>query len=117
MSSWAKAPDLADRPQQRDTVRVGTAADRDAYLRDGLRPVQCERCAACVLAKKNSPQHTSVQWSAENVRQCTEFAAREPGEVAESCPDLQRSIAAAAQDGRLPTTGGDSNGDQASEFH
>ncbi|KAA5825924.1 hypothetical protein ABT337_25145 [Saccharopolyspora hirsuta] len=117
MSTWAKAPDLADRPQQRAAVREGTAADRDTYLRDGLRPVRCERCAACVLAKKNSPQHTSVQWSAESVRQCAEFAAREPGEVAESCPDLQRSIAAAAHDGRLPTTDGNFNGNRRSDFH
>ncbi|MDA3648896.1 hypothetical protein LZ318_06400 [Saccharopolyspora indica] len=102
MSSWAKAPDLADRPHQRAAVREGTVADRDAYLRDGLRPVECERCAARVLAKKNSPQHTSVQWSAESARQCAVFAACTPGEVVESCPDLQRSIAAAAGDGRLP---------------
>lgn len=101
MSTWAKAPDLADRPDQRAAVRESTAADRDAYLRGGLRPVECERCAATVLAKKNSPQHTSVQWSTESTRQCAVFAALAPGEVAESCPDLQRSIAAAAQDGRL----------------
>ncbi|MER5392094.1 hypothetical protein [Saccharopolyspora sp. NPDC002686] len=104
MSTWAKAPDLADRPHQRDAVREGTVADRDAYLRDGLRPVQCEQCATTVLAKKNSPQHTSVQWSAESTQQCAVFASRAPGEPAESCPDLRRSIAAAADEGRLDTS-------------
>ncbi|MGW1682691.1 hypothetical protein [Saccharopolyspora sp. NPDC002376] len=101
MSTWAKAPDLADRPHQRAAVREGTADDRDLYLREGLCPVQCERCAAWVLAKKNSPQHTSVQWSAESTQQCAEFASRPAGKPTESCPDLRRSIAVAAHDGQL----------------
>ena len=38
-------------------------------------PVECGRCGAGVLAAKFSPQHTSVQWSAEAVRACAEFSA------------------------------------------
>ena len=38
-------------------------------------PVECGRCGAGVVAAKFSPQHTSVQWSAEAVRACVEFSA------------------------------------------
>ncbi|MCI2418089.1 hypothetical protein MOQ72_11690 [Saccharopolyspora sp. K220] len=109
MPTWAKAPDFADQPRTLARVRAGTAADRDDYLRSGLCPIQCGRCATWVLAKKNSPQHTSIQWTAEGIRQCAELAARAPGEVVETCPALQASIDAAARDGRLamPQINGD----------
>ena len=49
-------------------------ADQQAYLYAGLRELACDRCGALVRVKKNSPEHTSVQWSAESVRGCAEFA-------------------------------------------
>ena len=55
----------------------------DGRLADERRPaareVQCARCAAVVLAAKFSPQQTSVQWTADAVRGCAEFAARVAG--------------------------------------
>ena len=90
---WAKAPAFADRPQLRERLRERTAADRREQLEGGLRPVECARCGGCVLAKKNSPAHTSVQWSAAAVRRCPELAAADGGTArAAGCPDLERSI-------------------------
>jgi hypothetical protein len=42
--------------------------DRADYLHGGLTPVDCGRCAASVLVKKHSLQHTSVQWGPEAMR-------------------------------------------------
>ncbi|SDX78965.1 hypothetical protein SAMN05216215_101545 [Saccharopolyspora shandongensis] len=109
--TWAKAPDLADRPAALARVRESTAADRDDYLRSGLCPVACGRCGVRVLAKKNSPQHTSIQWTAEGARRCATFAGRPAGEVAESCADVLASIDAAARDGLIETPPHDPDGD------
>jgi hypothetical protein len=68
-------------------------------------PVRCARCGAAVLVVKFSPQHTSVQWSAEAVRTCAEFAAAERASaLVEECASLRASIDAAAQAGRLEVT-------------
>ncbi|MEU6263405.1 hypothetical protein [Saccharopolyspora shandongensis] len=115
--TWAKAPDLADRPAALARVREGTAADRDDYLRSGLCPVECGRCGVRVLAKKNSPQHTSIQWTAEGARRCATFADRPAGEVAESCADVLASIDAAARDGLIETPPHDPDGDPNRNFH
>ena len=68
-------------------------------------PVECGRCGAGVLAAKFSPQHTSVQWSAEGVRACLEFSAAvclgRPSALVEGCGSLRDSIDAAVKDGRL----------------
>jgi len=37
--------------------------------------VECGRCGAVVQVAKFSPQHTSVQWTAESVLACQEFGA------------------------------------------
>jgi hypothetical protein len=51
-----------------------------------------------VLAAKFSPQHTSVQWSAEAVRACLEFASSErPSALVEGCASLRDSIDAAVE--------------------
>ena len=93
--SWAKAPDFADRPDVRERVRADSAADREAQLRSGLRPVDCAHCGTRVLAKKNSPDHTSVQWTRDAVRTCPELGphARD-GSTAhvDGCPDLAATI-------------------------
>src|SRR5438132_10929768 len=68
-------------------------------------PVECGRCGAGVLAAKFSPQHTSVQWSAEAVRVCLEFSAAvslgRPSALVEGCGSLRDSIDAAVTAGRL----------------
>ena len=68
-------------------------------------PVACGRCGAAVLAAKFSPQHTSVQWSAEAVRVCFEFSAAaalgRPSALVEGCGSLRDSIEGAVAAGRL----------------
>ncbi len=70
-----------------------------------LSPVKCARCGTAVLAAKFSPQHTSVQWSAEAVRACAEFSAAaalgRPSALVEGCGSLRDSIDAAVAAGRL----------------
>lgn len=61
-----------------------------------LRQVACERCGAVVDVAKFSPQHTSVQWSADSVSTCTEWSA-----AARGCARLRESIDRAVADGRL----------------
>ena len=67
--------------------------------------VECGRCGAAVAAAKFSPQHTSVQWSAEAVRVCLEFCAAaalgRPSALVEGCGSLRDSIDAAVAAGRL----------------
>lgn len=69
------------------------------------REVCCARCAAVVLAAKFSPQQTSVQWTADAVRTCAEFARRVAGgeqtALIDGCASLRASIDAAVRDGRL----------------
>jgi hypothetical protein len=70
-----------------------------------LAPVQCARCGAAVLAVKFSLQHTSVQWNAEAVGACLEFAtAGRASALVEACASLRASIDAAAEAGRLEVT-------------
>ena len=68
-------------------------------------PVECGRCGAGVLAAKFSPQHTSVQWSAEAVRACAEFSVAvslgRPSALVEGCGSLRDSIEVAVAAGRL----------------
>ena len=56
--------------------------------------------------KKNSEHHTSIQWTAEALADCQEFAedVRRPGgrRVHAACPRLVASIEAAVRDGRVP---------------
>lgn len=67
--------------------------------------VTCERCAAVVKVTKFSPQHTSVQWSADSLRTCAEFA--DPGPAGgrrtptRTCASLWATIDRAVRDGRV----------------
>ena len=74
--------------------------ERTEYLEGGLTEVTCARCGVTVRAKKNSPQHTSVQWSRRAVDGCTEFACRtvlgEPTALIPGCGSLRESIDRAA---------------------
>jgi hypothetical protein len=88
-------------------VAGGTSgAGRPDERQASYREVACERCGAVVLAAKFSFQHTSVQWDAAAVRQCTEFANRaaegEQTALMERCLSMRDSIHAAVLDGRLP---------------
>ena len=82
----------------------GRPAARDER-RSAFCPVECGRCGAGVLAAKFSPQHTSVQWSAEAVRACSEFSAAvslgRPSALVQGCGSLRDSIDAAVTTGRL----------------
>jgi len=67
--------------------------------------VECGRCGAAVDVAKFSPQHTSVQWTAEAVLTCAEFsasvAAGGSSALIATCASLRTSIDAAVTDGRL----------------
>ena len=71
-------------------------------------PVECGTCGAVVRAAKFSFQHTSVQWDAAALRQCTEFARRtaagEQTALIERCASMRASIEAAALTGDLPVS-------------
>lgn len=95
MSGWAKAPDLADRPEERDRLRERTAADREEQLTGGLQPVSCTTCGARVLATKYSPQHTSIQWSGDAAANCPELI----GTAGASCGALLDRIAEVVEPG------------------
>ena len=70
--------------------------------------VECGACGAVVRAAKFSFHHTTVQWDAEAVRKCAEFARRaaagEQTPLIERCASLRASIDEAALTGRLPVT-------------
>jgi hypothetical protein len=75
-------------------------AEYAEYLEGGLTEVACARCGVTVLAKKNSPQHTSVQWTRQAVEGCMEFAVRaalgEPTALIPGCGSLLDSVERAA---------------------
>jgi hypothetical protein len=71
-------------------------------LHDGLTPVDCARCGARVLVKKNSLQHTSVQWTTLAVASCPELH----GATTPTCLALRDSIEHAVKVGRLAVLDG-----------
>jgi len=83
-------------------TRVETLEDQRRYLEGHLVEVACLDCLARVRVRKNSEPHTSIQWSADAVSQCQEFARRGVDrQVMESCSRLKASIEAAIRDGAL----------------
>ncbi|MCO1578766.1 hypothetical protein M8C13_23720 [Crossiella sp. SN42] len=75
--------------------------DRADYLTGGLRPFTCPGCATVVLVKKNSPEHTSVQWTTATTA-CPELTGRDrPSAQVVGCPRLRAGIEAAVAEGRL----------------
>ncbi|WP_051022071.1 hypothetical protein [Nocardia pneumoniae] len=104
-ATWAKAPDFADQPARRAEVRAQTVADRQRYLEDGLTPLRCQACRSQVLVRKSSSHQTSVQWTGDPAEHCPVFAELSasgygPGRP-ESCPQLERTIAWAVDEGLL----------------
>jgi hypothetical protein len=80
-----------------------TEADKRLYIEIGLVPVRCRSCGVEVAVKKNSQRHTSVQWTAEAVAGCEEFASLDPSVTPFKlgCGKLKASIDAAVRDGIL----------------
>jgi hypothetical protein len=82
-----------------------TGEDQRLYLDGRLTAVACLDCLATVRVKKNSEHHTSVQWSAESLGACQEFArlAGAPGgrRVHASCQRLMATIDRAVREGEL----------------
>lgn len=93
---WAKAPDYTDDPERLAAIARATARDRKHYLRGGMTEIECRTCHACVLVKKTSPHHTSVQWNDDALDRCAEIAAiRESGgnpALLPTCPRMSASI-------------------------
>jgi hypothetical protein len=85
-------------------VRVEALADQRLYTEVGLVPVTCAACGGEVGVKKNSQQHTSIQWTAAATRMCHEFArgvGESCGALPLGCDRLRESIDAAIADGSL----------------
>jgi hypothetical protein len=82
--------------------KTRTVDDRRAYLEGGLVDLACGQCGAWVRVKKSSPPQTSVQWTREAVRACTEFAgAGTPNALIRTCTRLRDSIEHAVRAGYL----------------
>jgi hypothetical protein len=84
-----------------------TTAERTEFLSGGLRPHECRSCGTCVLVKKNSIQHTSIQWTTVPAQTCPVFAAAGgPTALLDTCPKLAGSISDAVRDGTLAVADG-----------
>ncbi|MFI0352798.1 hypothetical protein [Actinomadura sp. 9N407] len=70
-----------------------------------MDPVGCRTCGTRVLVHKNSPPHTTVQWTSDAAVACAEIAARVAGgEYAarvRHCAALRASIEQAVRDGHV----------------
>ncbi|MFT4087214.1 MAG: hypothetical protein QM658_08645 [Gordonia sp. (in: high G+C Gram-positive bacteria)] len=103
---WTKAPDYRDDPQRLAAIATATARDRAHYLGGGMTELECRACHGCVLVKKTSPHHTSVQWTAAARSQCLEFdqVRAEGGNPAmlPTCPRLSASIDHGVAEGIVP---------------
>ncbi|MFK0248589.1 hypothetical protein ACIQUM_28180 [Amycolatopsis azurea] len=75
------------------------------FLTAGLRPLSCRACGTCVLVKKNSTQHTSIQWTSDASRSCPVFAEQKASgaqtALLDTCGNLTESIEIALKDGQL----------------
>lgn len=95
---WAKAPVT--------NVSAQTAVDRRGFLVDGLRPVECTACGTCVLVKKSSQHHTSIQWQT-STDSCPEYAAKnKPAALMDTCSKLRASIESLVAEGLLEVPDG-----------
>jgi hypothetical protein len=104
---WAKAPDFAHDPAQRAAVRRATVHDREHYLSAEMTEVECRGCGGCVLVKKYSSFHTTVQWNPEARKQCRvlDQACRDGRSTASvpTCPHLPASIDYRLAEGLIPS--------------
>ncbi|MGO1048968.1 hypothetical protein [Crossiella sp. CA198] len=81
-------------------------SDRADYLTGGLRPLTCPGCATEVLVKKNSPEHTSVQWTTGTSACPVLSGADRPSAQVPGCPRLRAGIEAAVAQGGLAVSDG-----------
>lgn len=86
-------------------ARADTLTDRAEFLAGGLSPHRCASCGTEVLVKKNSEQHTSIQWTTDAASSCPVFAERVAGgqntALLDTCERLSESIADAAARGEF----------------
>lgn len=106
-STWAKSPDFAGWPGRAEAIATQTAIDKINYLDSDQHEIRCRECGTCVLVRKNSLAHTSVQWQDDPDTVCPTFrsSGTAPGTSItprEGCPELKASIDAAVLDGSLP---------------
>ncbi len=91
-----------------------TVADQLLYTRGMLVDVVCQSCAVTVQVRKNSPHHTSIQWTNEATAGCAAFAEMEQSEggrsVHAACPRLVASIDDAVANGSVPVGAGGADG-------
>lgn len=75
-----------------------------------MQPVRCSDCMAQVLVKKNSWEHTEIQWDQQARQQChrsrSESGAgtdtsRRPGAPRPTCPSMVAAITRAAAEGLI----------------
>lgn len=72
-----------------------------------MQPLRCSECMAQVLVRKNSWEHTEVQWSTESRRQCRELNGcgtgddHRPGAPLPTCSALDATIRNAAAQGLI----------------
>ncbi|MFD6893636.1 hypothetical protein ACFWB0_03680 [Rhodococcus sp. NPDC060086] len=109
-AKWAKSPNFADRPDRVEAIAAQTAIDKINYLDSGLHEVTCRECGTCVLVRKNSYRHTSVQWRDDPSAVCPVLRADAAGmgtsiTPREGCPNLRDSIEQAVIDGSVPVPG------------
>jgi hypothetical protein len=84
-----------------------STAETVEFLTGGLRPHTCRSCGTCVLVKKNSLKHTSIQWTTDAVSSCPVFAASDvPTALLDTCPKLSDSIGDAVREGELAVADG-----------
>ncbi|NLE80534.1 MAG: hypothetical protein GX610_13290 [Rhodococcus sp.] len=102
-SKWAKAPDFSSQPARVEAITAQTVADKENYLDSGLHEVECRTCGTCVLVRKNSMKHTSVQWMSDPAQTCPTFkqgvAEGRSTSQQDGCPRLQDSINHAVMEG------------------
>lgn len=78
---------------------MSTVADERAWR---YTPVECATCHVVVQVAKFSLQHTSVQWTADAVLRCAEFAgADRDTALIPTCASLRDSIDDAVAGGRV----------------
>ncbi|MEU1429577.1 hypothetical protein ACFRAQ_31310 [Nocardia sp. NPDC056611] len=105
MTTWAKAPDFADRPEQRAQVRAQTVVDKEHYMESGLTPIACQTCGTQVQVRKHSHNQKTVQWTTDPAATCPVFRKlAESGPTTgkpDSCPNLEKTIDHAVAEGIL----------------
>jgi ABC-type uncharacterized transport system substrate-binding protein len=79
------------------------STELDEFLSGGLHPHNCAKCGTCVLVKKNSWKHTSIQWTTDAATSCPVLAERAASgantALVDACEPLTESIADAARVG------------------